>query len=265
MREDKTENRIGFSIHLAHLNFNGRQERSYWSGNVCLSTRITDINFWVVKAHWFIRFLRWETQSWWQVGIWKTWMWFCFVMEFPTINLFICNKLNNCTILLSACCNFKTRKWKWLSRARCKGFFCTLKMFLCLLTAGRGILSGKEGMRKCGPDGYLFGLRFTNGPFFYLKIDLHIGRIFAKCLIFDDFFPLVYLQVVKKYLCIPIYMIKSTGWFKCTLQETMVYAWVTNLCLLWFIGWWSKLPARHSYPTQIWVPSLESAIYCLAD
>ena len=28
---------------------------------------------------------------------------------------------------------------------------------------------------------------------FYLKIGLHIGRVFAKCLIFDDFFPLAYL------------------------------------------------------------------------
>ena len=30
-------------------------------------------------------------------------------------------------------------------------------------------------------------------PLFYLKIGLDIGRDFAKCLIFDYFFPLVYL------------------------------------------------------------------------
>ena len=28
---------------------------------------------------------------------------------------------------------------------------------------------------------------------FYLKIGLDIGRVFAKCLSFDDFFPLAYL------------------------------------------------------------------------
>ena len=41
----------------------------------------------------------------------------------------------------------------------------------------------------CGPDRLLFrSLRFTNGPFFYLKIGLDIGRIFAKCIIFNEFF-----------------------------------------------------------------------------
>ena len=33
------------------------------------------------------------------------------------------------------------------------------------------------------------GYGFSNGPFFfYLKIGLDIGRVFAKCLIFDEFF-----------------------------------------------------------------------------
>ena len=41
----------------------------------------------------------------------------------------------------------------------------------------------------CGPDSVLFRpLRFTNGPFFYLKIGLDIGHDFAKCMIFDEFF-----------------------------------------------------------------------------
>ena len=48
---------------------------------------------------------------------------------------------------------------------------------------GRGVLSGKVGTLMCGPDGVLFRpLRFTNGPFFYLKIGLDIGRVFAKCI-----------------------------------------------------------------------------------
>ena len=50
----------------------------------------------------------------------------------------------------------------------------------------RGYHSGKGGTGMCGPDGAHFRpLRFTNGPF-YLKIDLDIGRVFAKCLMFDD-------------------------------------------------------------------------------
>ena len=30
-------------------------------------------------------------------------------------------------------------------------------------------------------------IRFTNGPLFYLKIGLDTGRVFAKCLIYDEF------------------------------------------------------------------------------
>ena len=41
----------------------------------------------------------------------------------------------------------------------------------------------------CGPDRVLFrALRFCNGPFFYLKIGFDIGRVFAKCIISDEFF-----------------------------------------------------------------------------
>ena len=40
----------------------------------------------------------------------------------------------------------------------------------------------------CGPDRVLLRpLRFTNGPF-CLKIGLDMGRAFAKCMIFDEFF-----------------------------------------------------------------------------
>ena len=52
----------------------------------------------------------------------------------------------------------------------------------------RGVLSGKVGTGMCGPDRVLFRpLRFSNGPFFYLKIGLDIGRIFAKCKILMNF------------------------------------------------------------------------------
>ena len=49
-------------------------------------------------------------------------------------------------------------------------------------------------VRGCAAQiGCFFGLSGLQiAPFFYLKIGLDIGRIFANCLIFDDF-PLVYL------------------------------------------------------------------------
>ena len=41
----------------------------------------------------------------------------------------------------------------------------------------------------CGPERVPFRpFKFTNGLFFYLKLGLEIGRVFAKCLIFDEFF-----------------------------------------------------------------------------
>ena len=57
------------------------------------------------------------------------------------------------------------------------------------MVVGGGVLSGKVGTGMCGPDRVLFRpLRFTNGLLFYLKIGLDIGRVFAKCLTFDEFF-----------------------------------------------------------------------------
>ena len=54
---------------------------------------------------------------------------------------------------------------------------------------GGGVLSGKVGTGMCGPDRVLFrALRFCNGPFFYLKIGFDIGRVFAKCIISNEFF-----------------------------------------------------------------------------
>ena len=59
----------------------------------------------------------------------------------------------------------------------------------------------------CGPEEIPFWPpRFSNGPFFYLKIGLDIGSIFSKYFIIDEFsFSLP--KVVIKYLCIPIYKI----------------------------------------------------------
>ena len=68
------------------------------------------------------------------------------------------------------------------------------KCCFALETRGGGVLSGKVGTGMCGPDRVLFRpLRFSNCPLFYLKISLNIGRIFAKCIIFVEFFLLVYL------------------------------------------------------------------------
>ena len=70
--------------------------------------------------------------------------------------------------------------------------FCELHRVIIAYTA----LSEKLGMGTCGPERVpLRSLRFTNDPF--LKTDLHIEYIFAKCLIFDKMFPLASLHVVK--------------------------------------------------------------------
>ena len=57
-------------------------------------------------------------------------------------------------------------------------------IYFCIFTrggGGGGVLSGKVGTGMCGPDRVLFRpLRFTNGPFFYLKISLDIGCVFAE-------------------------------------------------------------------------------------
>ena len=41
----------------------------------------------------------------------------------------------------------------------------------------------------CGPDRVLFsGSQVLQWPLFYLKIGFDIGRVFAKCIISDEFF-----------------------------------------------------------------------------
>ena len=60
--------------------------------------------------------------------------------------------------------------------------------------AARGGYSVERWVRGCAAQiGCFFGLSgFPMAPF-YLKIGLDIGRIFAKCIIFVEFFLLVYL------------------------------------------------------------------------
>ena len=71
---------------------------------------------------------------------------------------------------------------------RCESITWTTGAYM-YLNRGGGVLSGKVGTGMCGPDRVLFRpFRFTNGPFFYLKIGLDIGRVFAKCIIFDGYF-----------------------------------------------------------------------------
>ena len=79
---------------------------------------------------------------------------------------------------------------------------------------GGGVLSGKVGTGMCGPDRVLFRpLRFTNGLFFYLKIGLDIGRVFAKYIIFNEFFLKITYRLSTSTQCMSIYMVKSIDWF----------------------------------------------------
>ena len=49
-------------------------------------------------------------------------------------------------------------------------------------------------VQECAAQmGRIFGLSGLPMAPFYLKIGLDIGRVFAKCLIFDEFSPLAYL------------------------------------------------------------------------
>ena len=77
--------------------------------------------------------------------------------------------------------------------------------------AGGGVFIVERWVQECATQ---IGRIFGQWPFFYLKIGLDIDRVFCKMLNFWWIFPLAYLWVVKKYLCIPIYMVKSTDLFK---------------------------------------------------
>ena len=55
---------------------------------------------------------------------------------------------------------------------------------------GGGIIVERwVGLQECAAQmGRIFGLSDLQMVPFYLKIGLDIGRVFAKCLIFDEFF-----------------------------------------------------------------------------
>ena len=74
------------------------------------------------------------------------------------------------------------------------------------------------GTRMHNPDRVPFWpLKLTNGPFFLFENWFRYILRFCKMLRFLSIFPLVYLQK----LCILIYMVNSTHWFKkSALQET---------------------------------------------
>ena len=86
---------------------------------------------------------------------------------------------------------------------------------------GGGEINGKVGTGMCGPDRVLFrALRFCNGPFFYLKIGLDIGRVFAKCIISDEF-VLWFIYRLSKVLMHPnLHCKKHWLVLKRALQET---------------------------------------------
>ena len=54
---------------------------------------------------------------------------------------------------------------------------------------GGGVIIVERWVQECAAQiGRIFGLSGLPMALFYLKIGLDIGRVFAKCLIFDDFF-----------------------------------------------------------------------------
>ena len=82
------------------------------------------------------------------------------------------------------------------------------------LNPGGGGYLVERWVRGCAAQiGCFFGLSgFAMAPFLFENWFLYRSR-FCKMHNFRWICPLVYLQVVKKYLCIPIYIVKSTDWF----------------------------------------------------
>ena len=107
--------------------------------------------------------------------------------------------------------------------------------------------------------GRLFSLSgLPMAPFLFENWFRYRSRFCKKLqYIFDQFFLWFTYRLSKSDLCIPIYMVKRTDWFN---------KGPFNFRKKWFrhrfqifvfsglvIGWWLKLWAGHSYPTQIWV------------
>ena len=88
---------------------------------------------------------------------------------------------------------------------------------------------------------------------FYLNIGLDIGRVFPKCLIFDEFSfgsPIGCQKVLlhpnlhgKKYCLVLKRTLQETNGLDigCKFASSLVYV---------VVGWWSKLRAAHRYPIQ---------------
>ena len=117
-----------------------------------------------------------------------------------------------------------------------------------------GIIVERWAQECAAQMGRIYGLSGLPMVPFYLKIGLDIGRVFAKCLIFDEFFSSGLPIGCQKYLCMPIHIVKSTDsflkkgpsrnkWFRQRLQIFVSSGLV--------IGWWLKLWAGLPYPTQI--------------
>ena len=62
--------------------------------------------------------------------------------------------------------------------------------------------------------GCLFGLSSLPMTPFYLKVGSDIGLVFAKYIIFNNFFPLILDLVVKKVLVHPDIHGSNTDWLK---------------------------------------------------
>ena len=74
----------------------------------------------------------------------------------------------------------------------------------------RGGYLVERWVRGCAAQIAAFsGSQVLQWPLFYLKIGFYIGRIFAKCIISDEFVLWFIYRLSKKYLCIPIYIVKK--------------------------------------------------------
>ena len=87
----------------------------------------------------------------------------------------------------------------------------------------RGVLSGKVGIRMCGPEGSNFrlsGLRMT--PHFFQKSGLDIGHILQIILNLGEKYPLVWESVVKN--CTLRKKCKNFARFACILRNSAIFS-----------------------------------------
>ena len=126
-----------------------------------------------------------------------------------------------------------------------------------IMSFGGGGIIVERWVQECVAQmGRIFGFSDLQMVPFYLKIGLDIGRVFAKCLIFDEFFLWLTYRLWKStyasqftWLKVLICLKKGPSrnkWFRHRLQIFVFSGLV--------IGWWLKRWAGLPYPTQIWVP-----------